>query len=423
MSTGGSDAGRPSEDASPAKNIVICFDGTNNMLDHHATNAAKIFMMLDLDHPHEQLAYYDPGVGTLPAAGAIGHIGKALSRLGGLAFGWGMQANLTQAYTWLMNRYRPGDKVYVFGFSRGAFTARAFAALLARPGMLRAGSDNLVEYAVKEYVRPVRTKKLAAARKREAKEFSDALCWGTAGQPVAAPPGSEPDGFLTALGERDIHAVPIEYLGIWDTVESWFGGLGRLDWADTASLWNVRRVRHAVAIDEWRLQFRYSPVKPNARFEEVWFAGVHCDVGGTFDNHDLAKIALKWVFEGAGKDLLLRDGEWDAVYRRFCTVIGDFGVGQNPVNKDPWAYHLLGRTRRRIPADASVHASVRARQHAEPGYRLNLADAGVAPAWVDEEWAAFIAPPAPPAVVAAPPADPPAPLVRSQREPQREPQG
>ncbi|QDZ15214.1 phospholipase effector Tle1 domain-containing protein [Humibacter ginsenosidimutans] len=382
--------GAQQTDAASPKNIVVCFDGTNNLLDHHATNAAKIFMMLDLDHPRRQLAYYDPGVGTLPAAGAIGRLGKAWSQLGGLAFGWGMQTNITQAYAWLMNRYRPGDKIYVFGFSRGAFTARAFAALLARPGMLRAGSDNLVEYAVKEYVRPVRTKKLAETRKREAKEFADALCWGTAGQPVAAPPGTPPDDFLIALGQRDIHAVPVEYLGVWDTVESWFGGLGRLDWADTASLWNVRTLRHAVAIDEWRVQFGYSPVKHRAGFEEVWFAGVHCDVGGTFANHDLAKIALKWVFEGTGGDLLLRDGDWNEVYRRFCTVTGDFGPNQNTVNKDPWAYHLLGATRRRIPAGACVHASVRARQQADPTYRLNLADAAVPPVWVDENWAEFV---------------------------------
>jgi hypothetical protein len=293
-----------------------------------------------------------------------------------------------------MNRYRPGDKVYIFGFSRGAYTARALAGMLARPGMLRAGSDNLVEYAVREYVKPVRRPKARAKRAAEAKEFADALCWGTQGQPVAAPPGSAPDAFLSRLGARDIHAVPVEYLGIWDTVEAWLGGLRNLDWAETYNLSNVKKLRHAVAIDEWRLQFRYSPVKPNPRFEEVWFSGVHCDVGGTFDNHDLAKIALKWVFEGTGRDLLLRDGQWDAVYRRFCTVTGDFGVGQNPVNKDPWAYHLLGSTRRRIPAGASVHASVRARQEAEPGYKLNLANTGVPPTWVDEDWSAFVAPPA-----------------------------
>ena len=380
-------------DQPPPKNIVICLDGTNNLLDSHPTNAAKIFMMLDLDHPNDQLAYYDPGVGTLPAAGAIGKIGKAFSRFGGLAFGWGMQTNVTQAYAWLMDRYRPGDRVYLFGFSRGAFTARALAGLLARPGMLRAGSDNLVEYAVREYTKPARTKKARISRRREAKEFADALCWGTAGQPVAAPPGTEPDAFLAALGRKDIHAVPIHYLGVWDTVEAWFGGIRKLDWVDTSSLWNVKTLRHAVAIDEWRLQFRYLPVTPRESFQEVWFAGVHCDVGGTFHNHDLARIALKWVFEGAGDDLLLRDGEWEAEYRKFCTVVDDFDATNNPVNKDPWPYHLIGTVRRKIPADAVLHASVRARMQADSSYRLNRADPTAPLAWADENWTEYVTAP------------------------------
>lgn len=384
------------------KNIVVCLDGTNNLLDSHPTNAAKIFMMLDLDHPKQQIAYYDPGVGTLPASGAIGRIGKMLSQLGGLAFGFGMKTNVMQAYAWLMNRYRPGDRIYVFGFSRGAYTARALTGMLARPGMLRAGSDNLVEYAVKEYVKPVHNRKARDKRASEAKEFADALCWGTQGQPVAAPPGTEPDEFLSELGATDIHAVPVEYLGIWDTVEAWIGGLRGLDWAETYNLSNVKRLRHAVAIDEWRLQFRYSPVKPNPRFEEVWFSGVHCDVGGTFENNDLARIALKWVFEGAGHDLLLRDGEWEAQYRRFCTVVEGFADGSNRLNKDPWAYHLLGTVRRRIPAGASVHASVRARCEADPAYRLNLVTPSAQVNWADEGWTAFMQPPS-----ADPPAQPP----------------
>ncbi|NNC12217.1 DUF2235 domain-containing protein [Planctomonas sp. JC2975] len=388
--TGGDPAAQ--DVAPPPKNIVICLDGTNNLLDSHPTNAAKVFMMLDLDHPKEQLAYYDPGVGTLPAAGAVGKIGKAFSRLCGLAFGLGMKTNVTQAYAWLMDRYRPGDRVYIFGFSRGAYTARALAGMLARPGMLRAGSENLVEYAVKEYVKPVRTQKARDARAAEAKEFADALCWGTQGQPVAAPPGSAPDEFLTSLGERDIHAVPVEYLGIWDTVESWFGGLGNLDWAETYNLSNVKKLRHAVAIDEWRLQFRYSPVKPNPRFEEVWFSGVHCDVGGTFDNNDLARIALKWVFEGAGRDFLLRDGAWDAQYRKFCSVVEGLADGANRVNKDPWAYHLIGTTHRRIPDDAMVHASVRMRRDADPSYRLNRKDPDAPISWADEDWTVFMVP-------------------------------
>ncbi|UUT36015.1 phospholipase effector Tle1 domain-containing protein [Microbacterium elymi] len=115
-------------------------------------------------------------------------------------------------------------------------------------------------------------------------------------------------GFADAVPDElagDVHAIPVEYLGIWDTVEAWFAGLGSLDWPDTCSLWNVRRLRHAVSIDETRRSFRYLPVDRRDGFEEAWFPGVHCDVGGTFHDHDLATIALKWVFDGVCDQLQL----------------------------------------------------------------------------------------------------------------------
>lgn len=378
------------------KNIVICLDGTNNELDNHPTNAAKIFMMLDLDHPDEQVAYYDPGVGTLPSAGAVGKIGKWWSQVGGLAFGWGMKGKVSQAYAWLMDRYRPGDRVYIFGFSRGAFTARALAGLLACPGMLRAGSSNLVAYAVKEYVKPIGTKKAIAARNRQAEAFADALCWGTRADPVVSPAAEGRDEFFNRLATKSIHAVPIEYLGIWDTVEAWAGGLGRLDWADTSSLWNVRRLRHAVAIDEWRRPYRYVPVDREDRFEEVWFSGVHCDVGGTFDNDHLATIALKWVFDGAGDSLLLRDGQRAEVYAKHCTVQNSYATEKEALHSDFWAWRMLGPYRRPIPDDAILHWSVRERRAADPSYLPNLANADAPDRWADETWVVpAVSPPEP----------------------------
>ncbi|WP_243062097.1 DUF2235 domain-containing protein [Humibacter sp. RRB41] len=374
----------PNEPPAPPKNIVICLDGTSNELDYHPTNAAKVFMMLDLDRPAEQVAYYDPGVGTLPSATARGVIGKWLSRAFGLAFGFGMRGKVSQAYDWLMERYHPGDRVYIFGFSRGAFTARALVGLLARPGMLRSGSSNLVAYAVQEYVKPAGTKKAIARRTREAKAFADALCWGTPGQPVAAASGGFHPDVPAKLG-KDIHAVPIEYLGVWDTVEAWFGGLGSLEWPDTKSLWNVKRLRHAVSINEERRPFRYVPVDPRGGFEEVWFPGVHCDVGGTFENHDLAAIALKWVFDGVCQDLLLRDAEPAEAYARYCAVERAYAAAA-PLHKNSWAWNLLVPLHRRIPDDAVLHESVQDRRSADPSYLPDLPHAELSGRWTDPQW-------------------------------------
>ena len=121
-----------------SKNIVICLDGTGNEVKAKgATNILKIVELLDLSDPTKQIVYYDPGVGTFAAPSAWSWAARTLSRLGGLALGHGIRQNLGEAYTFLMNTWQPGDKVFVFGFSRGAYTARALCGMLYRVGLLR----------------------------------------------------------------------------------------------------------------------------------------------------------------------------------------------------------------------------------------------------------------------------------------------
>ena len=108
------------------RNIVICLDGTNNQLKAAInTNVVRLFAMLDLDEPSRQVGYYDPGVGTFSSPSAWTPPARTLSRLAGLAFGAGLRQNLGEAYTYLVEHYRPGDLIFVFGFSGGAYTARA----------------------------------------------------------------------------------------------------------------------------------------------------------------------------------------------------------------------------------------------------------------------------------------------------------
>jgi uncharacterized protein (DUF2235 family) len=130
-----------------AKRIVMCFDGTAQQIGAgNLTNVAKLFEMVEKNDPASQLAYYDPGVGTLaPESSSL--IGK-LTLLYEQAFGAGLKHNVAQAYRYLMQHWRPGDAIYIFGFSRGAYTARALAGMLLRPGLMRPGSENLLPYAV-----------------------------------------------------------------------------------------------------------------------------------------------------------------------------------------------------------------------------------------------------------------------------------
>src|SRR3954465_11872160 len=120
----------------PMKNLVICLDGTGNQVRAtRNTNVVRLYEMLDHSDPGVQVAYYDPGVGTFSAQGAWTSAGRSVSKLLGLAFGSGIRQNLAEAYTFLIQNWEPGDRLFVFGFSQGAFAARALAGLIHRAGV------------------------------------------------------------------------------------------------------------------------------------------------------------------------------------------------------------------------------------------------------------------------------------------------
>src|SRR5262249_11558385 len=127
------------------RNLILCFDGTNNQFGTENTSIVRLIQVLDRD-PERQLVFYDPGVGTLPEPGYVSALGKWLSKVVGLAFGAGLFDKVANAYCFLMEHWLPGDRVFVFGFSRGAYTARALGALLHIYGLLPSGSENLVPY-------------------------------------------------------------------------------------------------------------------------------------------------------------------------------------------------------------------------------------------------------------------------------------
>ncbi|MFF4499675.1 DUF2235 domain-containing protein [Streptomyces sp. NPDC001401] len=363
------------------RRIVVCLDGTGNQVGaRNPTNVVRLYEMLEAGDPSRQLLYYDPGVGTMSSATARGPLGRGLSRLGGLAFGTGLRANLAEAYTYLMQHWQPGDAVYVFGFSRGAYTARALVGMLNKPGLMRPGTENLVPYAVSKYAFNQDIDK----SEQEVARFSHAFCLRTEGEPLWAQ--------VKRNDPRQVshHALPVAYLGVWDTVKA--AGLlrlGDLRWPYTHSLPNAARIRHAVSLDETRRPYREFLVKPRnpgpdtdtSTAEEVWFAGVHCDVGGTFDHAPdaplLSTITLKWITDGVCDDLDFRPG----AYAEATAVTEAFADA--PVHHNGPLWILVGRRARPVPPQAVLHWSVRLRRERDPGYRPDLAGRE---RWADPDW-------------------------------------
>ncbi len=132
------------------KNIVLCFDGTGQQYGSANSNVVKLFQTL-LHNSDEQLSFYDPGVGTFSVRDPLFTWQDVLGRALGLMIGWGLFRNIETMYDFLIDKFQPEDKVFIFGFSRGAYTARAFAGMIHEVGLLRPDCRNLFENASRLY--------------------------------------------------------------------------------------------------------------------------------------------------------------------------------------------------------------------------------------------------------------------------------
>src|SRR6476469_5837913 len=130
------------------RNIVLCCDGTANQFAEDRTNVVKLAYTLQ-QNPARQIVFYHPGLGTMEPAGALTPVARKVTRLLGLALGYGLQADVRDAYVFLMNNFEPEDRVFLFGFSRGAYTVRALASLLHMYGLIARGNEPLVPYAIR----------------------------------------------------------------------------------------------------------------------------------------------------------------------------------------------------------------------------------------------------------------------------------
>ena len=244
------------------KNLIICTDGTWNTPKQEdrgvpsATNVWKIYDAIDDSAPNIE-KYYDPGVGT----------GGFLDKITGGVMGAGLNQNIIQAYQFLSAYYEGGDKIYAFGFSRGAFTIRSLIGLVGGYGIPKNSKD--CETVFKCY--RAKTKCQIECQKVE----------------------------------------EIEFLGVWDTV----GALGipiglirgilgnkKYEFYDTELNDKVKYAFHAIAIDEKRRPFEptlwtNTELLEKTTVEQKWFAGVHCNIGGGYADTGLSDIALAWMVD------------------------------------------------------------------------------------------------------------------------------
>jgi uncharacterized protein (DUF2235 family) len=310
------------------KNIVVCCDGTGNEYGVNNTNVVDMYEPIIRDR--EQIAYYDPGIGTFSIFGRT--LGKKIGVMMGMGFGYGLTENIEDAYAYLMDRYEPGDQVYLFGFSRGAFTVRALAGMLRKVGLLQKGSTNLIPYASKMY--------------------------NTRGNNDLA------HSFKKTYG----HECKPHFIGVWDTVASlglWYGK----SFFDDKLNPDITNAYHAIAIDEQRKKFPVSLWDEDALYrhqnvEQVWFTGVHSDVGGWYSERELSNITLLWMLGNAEKHgLRLREGWHEDLKTDPLGVTHDSRSG---------FWKIWPAVTRAIPENAKIHSSVLIRMKAMETYRPKL---------------------------------------------------
>jgi len=318
------------------KNIVLFSDGTgNSSASPFKTNVWRLYQTIDIKPPKdpkdpktpEQIIYYDNGVGTENF--------KPIAALGG-ALGIGVWTNVRDIYTFICRNYQMGDQIYGFGFSRGAFTIRLLMGLIGKCGLLKADSEAELIRCVQMAYEAYRRDFLIRASKRRHMIYHHVL----------RPPKYIPDEDGNPSSSIDLsdgnckQVFPdIRFVGVWDTVDAYGMPVDELKIAVDEWVWpmsfadrdpsnRLLTIRHALSLDDERPTFRpvlwnevikdllghgdEPTVLDRKRIQQVWFAGVHTNVGGGYPDDGLAITALNWMMEeahavGLRYDNLIRD--------------------------------------------------------------------------------------------------------------------
>ncbi|KAF8224463.1 hypothetical protein L208DRAFT_1311097 [Tricholoma matsutake] len=296
------------------RTLVLCFDGTGDQFSTYNSNIVHFVSLLRKDDKSKQMVYYQAGIGTYMSPQVATPWMVKVSRALDLMVAWDLNAHVMGGYEFLMRNYKAGDRICIFGFSRGAYTARSLAGMIHKVGLLPADNFQQVPFAYKMYTR------------------DDVVGW------------QQSTAFRQAFSVK----VDIEFIGVWDTVDSVGIIPKRLPFTTSNTI--VRTFRHAVSLDERRAKFQVNlwkchhdhgeklsadgTVSPMLRrrdkdtekeyykrsstgtdqdfcdidsgkeenltdYEEVWFPGCHGDIGGgsvrNTTRHALSRISLRWM--------------------------------------------------------------------------------------------------------------------------------
>jgi len=305
------------------RRLVVCLDGTwNSTFSENVrvdgskvlrpTNTLKTCRAVLPHADRDQVTFYENGVGALAEyPGTANRILRFTDRLLGGAYGAGFEGNIESAVHFIQLNYEEGDEVYVFGFSRGAATARGVTRFLEWNGGVLAKDD---AYYMPRFFRAYVTSHAAEGARDELL------------RQINADRANE----RNEASRRPLHEfrpVTVRYLGVWDTVMSLGSRFrskgastsapGKSFHAGTSPAKGVVHARQALAVDEQRFDFRpevWIEKKDGQKVEQRWFAGVHTNVGGGYRNDGLANIALKWILAGAIEEGLQMDADYLSFY-------------------------------------------------------------------------------------------------------------
>ncbi|MDR3422485.1 MAG: DUF2235 domain-containing protein [Candidatus Acidoferrales bacterium] len=376
-------ASRPSEKSGTDRNfagaeqkqkrLALFLDGTWNSVDSN-TNVWRMRALAASKSKDgkPQLVYYEVGVNGF---------------LGGV-FGQGLDDNIRLAYDWLIENYNDGDEIFIFGFSRGAFTARSLAGLIAIDGILKAGAPIGVSELFDRYKKG-NEESIWTLKEMEASGDTSKL--------------TEQEKWLLKYSQP----ANVKVIGVWDTVGSVglevgdIPGISRsqFDYLQTGLRIHILNGYHALALDEHRNDFAPTlwdvrhPKDPNAviaqprplsSVEQRWFVGAHANVGGGYQTDLLAQAPLRWMMKKAeSQGLSFRsevDLDGDALRAPIADSYKSFGYGLYAVVSSP-LYRTIGREPdvredgSHINVNETIDVSVFQRWRADPTYRpANLAE-------------------------------------------------
>src|SRR4051812_35309904 len=301
-----------------SRNLIILCDGTGNEISENISNVLKLYRCLrktDKTEPR-QLVFYDPGVGTLARPNPWRKLAQDFTTIMGLATGYGLDDKVLAAYAFLIHNYREGDQIYLFGFSRGAYTVRVLAGLIHKIGLIAPQQANLAGSGLTSY------KQFSSDNQPSIRAELKALTDGG----VEPPPAGKDDQAAQFARILSTRWPTVRFVGVWDTVASVIVPRpDRLYWPSLEELAytlqnpSVQTFRQAISIDERRCMFRlkkwdqpqnymtnrFSKTNNSAPQDilQVWFAGVHSDIGGGYPEKDsgLSKYPLLWMIDEAVK--------------------------------------------------------------------------------------------------------------------------